>query len=238
MCCEACRPDFDTLNKACREYQNVSVPVWAKVLAGERPFCSPRESGFSVPSQLASGRLVQVHLRHAPGPHQARGPGNSAQELRRQNPPNHTTYCTITHSTAPTSNAARVRTIVSRCRGRLAVSAYPHLQIRPRQWANVSASSPPLRARAVAPPLAPKMDIINYSFFFYRCHVSQGPNDIYGHWVISRDDSTAVRSSAAVGSPRQRMNALDRCSKSAPGLGCRRSVFPATGEPYCRAWLR
>lgn len=59
-----------------------------------------------------------------------------------------------TSSTAPTSNAARVRTIVSRCRGRLDQPAYPHLQIRSINGPTSVPSSPPLRAGAVA-PLAP-----------------------------------------------------------------------------------
>lgn len=88
------------------------------------------------------------------------------------------------YSTAPTSIAARLRTIVSRCRGRLTLSAYPHLQIRPHQWANVSASSPPLRAGAVAPPLTPKMDIVNYSCPWTFRHVSEDHRIVQDRWAV------------------------------------------------------
>lgn len=90
----------------------------------------------SIYQSASQSRLVQVHLP-APGPW--------ARDSRDGDP-------NQTGSTAPTSNAARVRTIVSRCRGRLTVPAYPHLQNTAHQWADVSASSPPFRAVA---PLGP-----------------------------------------------------------------------------------
>lgn len=93
--------------------------------------------------------LVQVHSNARPV-----GPGTDATRDPNQ-----------TSSTAPTSNAARVRTIVSRCRGRLTfLSAYPHLQIRLINGpTSVPPRTPPFTRWCGGPSCAPEMDIFNYS---------------------------------------------------------------------------
>lgn len=141
----------------CRKNEQRGVSQNAKCLGqglGRRAtVLQPKESDFSnrerhsgqsfsqsINPSTSRPRLVQAHLP-APGPW--------ARDSRDGDP-------NQTGSTAPTSNAARVRTIVSRCRGRLTVPAYPHLQNTAHQWADVSASSPPFRAGAVAvAPLGP-----------------------------------------------------------------------------------
>lgn len=136
-------------------------PVWAKVLADDRPFGSQKESDSSNSerdtrvnhsfiqsiNEPISQPANSIWSRHIPTP------GPWAQGLTdATRDPNQTS------STAPTSNAARVRTIVSRCRGRLTflvrVSSSPDtvLQMGQRQCLLVLRL---LRAGAVWPLLRP-----------------------------------------------------------------------------------
>lgn len=145
-----------------------SVPVWAKVLAFERLFCSPKESDFSnrdsdaLFNYTASSHLV---LKSA-GPalewrctcgthlHQPRGPTNSGDfrtdKIRirlpgtTQHSPNiQSSPCSNHREPVPSSD-------------HFACVSYPHLQIRPsHEWANVSASSPLSRPVAIATPPPP-----------------------------------------------------------------------------------
>jgi len=157
-CCAVHKKDSRTLNQEKKEKKEKKRPV-AKIRNVSVRF-GPRSWPTSDRFAVKRSRLVRQRDKHSG--HWSRcipAPGPWAQGLKRQT----RISSESDYSTAPTPTAARVRTIVSRCRGRLALSAYPHLQIRPRRWANVSASSPPLRAGVVAPPLAPKMDILNYS---------------------------------------------------------------------------
>lgn len=167
-------------------------PVWAKVLADDRPFGSQKESdssnserdtrvnhsfiqSISQPiNKTSQFHMVQTHSNARPV-----GPGTDATRDPNQ-----------TSSTAPTSNAARVRTIVSRCRGRLTfLSAYPHLQIRSIKWANVSASSYSAFYALVrcGPSCAPEMDIFNYScpWDFFPTSFENG-HRILGYWTAGK----------------------------------------------------
>lgn len=118
--------------------------------------------------------LVQVHSNARPV-----GPGTDATRDPNQ-----------TSSTAPTSNAARVRTIVSRCRGRLTfLSAYPHLQIRSINGpTSVPPRTPPFTRGCGGPSCAPEMDIINYSSpWDFSPRLLRGPPyfGILGGWATA-----------------------------------------------------
>lgn len=127
-------------------------------------FAAAKESDFSNKEGDAllinqTSQSANLHLVGWPSCIRGNAPCPWAQELRRQTP----NQTTDTRSTAPTANPARVRTIVSRCRGRLTVSAYPHLQNTAPSMGQRQCLVSAFTRGCRGPSLAPKMDIINYS---------------------------------------------------------------------------
>lgn len=140
--CYFLRRTSDYVHEKKRRAEDVRCfcPVWAKVLANERPFCSleaVKESDFS-----NRDILVSQLIPSGPDAFQRRGPAWPAElrdrpRIRLQHSPNiERNPCSNHREPVPWSaNSA-------------CVSSSPNTV---HQWANVSASSPPLRAGAVPP---------------------------------------------------------------------------------------
>lgn len=77
--------------EACRKIRNVSCPVWAKVLADDRPFCHQKESDSSNSErQTRVNQSINQLINHGPvnsiWSRCIPAPGPPARELRRQKP--------------------------------------------------------------------------------------------------------------------------------------------------------